>query len=118
MPKIQKDISEEKSDISHEMIQKCKQKICSFKDGATDNERYDKFLVSVFAQNPQGDVKMYPNSAMPAYFTDHLKDCSHSLADGFILDRFKQMTSDHDGKRYETGWWAPRSFWDFIRRQS
>lgn len=104
--------TEKKQIMSDEMIKKCKNDIAKF--GFTGKE-YVQFLISVGAMKDEYTVLKYPNSDMNAYHKMFLeKNEVDPDSDIFILQNFKIMTSNENGNKYETGYFAPRSFWDKI----
>jgi hypothetical protein len=103
-----------KIEISRNMVINCKADISKFGFNPGD---YEKFLVYVKAMKETGEVLQYRNKQLPEYRDAYLKKNEQDMGDAFILDKFKILTSKDDGVRsiqYETGWFAPRSFWDYI----
>lgn len=106
--------NEDKVEISRNMVINCKADISKF--GFLPGD-YNKFLVSVKASKPDGTVLQYKNEQLEEYQDAYIKKNQQSISDAFILDKFKILTSKEEGIRiiqYETGWFAPRSFWDYI----
>ena len=98
--------------MSIEMLRKCKEDIKKF---GFDNNSYLKFLESVFAfRISTSTVMAYPNSEMEQYREKFTKKNEHSFADSFILDKFKIKNTTLDGKEYDTDYFCPRSFWDYV----
>lgn len=108
---MKKQEKEDKIEISRNMIINCKADISRFGFNPGD---YEKFLVSVKAMKPDGTVFQYRNKQITEYRDAYLKKNEVDLGDAFILDKFKILTSNDSGKQYETGWFCPRSFWDYI----
>ena len=110
MAKISK--KEDKLIMSKEMLKNCKNAISKYR---FSHPKYEEFLMSVKAMKDDSTVLSYKNIEMEKYREMFIKKHEHSLADSFQLEKFKIMTSDENGNQYETGWFAPRSFWDAIR---
>ena len=105
---------EQKSEASLKFIKNCKADIAKFGFALGC---YERFLMSVKAFKETGEVLYYRNKQIEEYRNAYLKKNEADLNDAFILDKFKAMSSRDEGTRiikYETGWFAPRSFWDFI----
>lgn len=104
-----------KIEISRNMVINCKADISKFGFNPGD---YEKFLMSVKAMKPDGTVLQYRNKQLTEYRDFYLKKNEKDLGDAFILDKFKILTSIEKGinnwVQIETGWFAPRSFWDYI----
>ena len=98
--------------MSRAMLEDLKKEISKF---GFRNEDYVKFLISVYAMKNEDTVMSFPNSDINAYREKVLKKFEHSFGDSFQLEKFKIMSSTQDGKKYETGYFCPRSFWDFVR---
>ena len=99
---------------SNSLVRHCKSMIFKFGYGLG---AYDKFLVSVKAQKEDGTVLQYSNNDMEKYYNAYLKHDGEFLSDAFILDNFKIKSRDGHDKVYETGYFCPRSFWDYIIKQ-
>lgn len=97
--------------ISSEMIKNCKDEIAKF---GFEGKDYINFLVSVSAMTNKNTVVEFPVSDMAEYRDKFIKKHEHSIGDTFALDKFKIKTSGDFGKPYDTGWFCPRSFWDYI----
>lgn len=97
--------------MSETFIKNCKKDIAKFGFGG---EEYTQFLISVKAMKDRDTVVKYPNSEMSEYREKYLRKNEYSIGDSLQLDKFKIKTSDGNGKRYDTGYFAPRSFWDKI----
>lgn len=111
MPKIQSG-GEKKELMSDEMIKKCKSDIAKFGFGGKE---YTQFLISVQAMKDEETVLKYLNHDINKYHKIFLeKNESGGENDLMVLHSFKIMTSDENGKKYETGYFSPRSFWDKI----
>lgn len=106
-----KKVSEKKQIMSDEMVKKCKSDIAKF--GFTAKE-YLKFLISVKAMKNDNTVMKYPNHDIEQYHQEFLKKNEVGDDDMFVLQNFKITSSGEEGKKYETGYFSPRSFWDFI----
>lgn len=105
---------EEKNEMSIEMLKACKNEIAKFGFNLDD---YTKFLVSVNAMKDSQTVLQYPNHDIEKYREMFLKKNEHSIEDSMQLDKFKIKTSYYEGEKVvqkETGYFAPRSFWDKI----
>ena len=100
----------EKIEISNDMLRKCKADISKF--GFEPNQ-YEDFLRSVEAMR-ENRVLQFPNSDMQKYRELYLLKNEHGVSDCFALDNFKTMSCTQDGKKYETGRFIPRAFWDYI----
>lgn len=111
MPKIQKSNGERKELMSDEMIKKCKSDIAKF---GFSGKEYTQFLLSVRAMKDEDTVLKYPNHEIENYHQMFLKKNEVGDDDMFVLQKFKIMTTDESGNKYETGYFAPRSFWDKI----
>lgn len=114
MPKISSKNQEQKIPMSEQMFKSCKSKIAKY---GFNYPEYEKFLVSVKAMKDEHTVLKYHNTDMEKYRTTYIKESEHSIGDTFQFDKFKIMTSDDNGREYETGYFAPRSFWDYIREK-
>jgi hypothetical protein len=102
----------QKIPMSSEMLKNCKRDIAKF---GFNHGSYEKFLVSVKAiKEDKTTVLQYRNEQMGEYRDAFLKKNEQTLNDSFFLDRFKILSSNSDGKQYETGYFCPRSFWDFV----
>ena len=111
MPKIQKNNGEKKELMSDEMIKNCKNDIAKF--GFTGKE-YAQFLISVRAMKDENTVLKYPNSDIDKYHKMFLEKNEVGDNDLIVLHNFKIMTCDNNDNHYETGYFAPRGFWDKI----
>lgn len=111
MPKISNKEESEKAEMSYQMIKNCKDKIAKYGFGAKE---YVQFLISVKAMKDETTVLKYGNHELDKYREEFIKENEHSIGDSFQLDKFKIKSSDHNGKQYETGYFAPRSFWDKV----
>ena len=103
---------ENKNEMSIEMLKDCKSDIAKF--GFSSFDEYPKFLVSVSAQKEDGTVLKYHNSLIENYRKIFLEKNEHSVEDSMQLEKFKIKSSDENGNQYETGYFAPRSFWDNV----
>lgn len=105
--------TKEKNEMSIEMLKACKNDIGKF---GFDLREYPKFLISVKAMKDEKTVLQYPNHDMEKYREMFLKKNEHSVEDSMQLEKFKIITSDENipPHYYETGYFAPRSFWDKI----
>lgn len=112
MPKISSKNQEQKIPMSAQMIKSCKGRIALY--GFSFPE-YEKFLVSVKAMKDEVTVLKYPNVEIDQYREKYIKESEHSVGDTFQFDKCKILSSDENGKQYETGYFCPRSFWDNIR---
>lgn len=112
MAKISAKKQEEKIPMSDKMLKSCKAKIAKF---GFEFPEYEKFLISVKAMSDDLTVLLYRNDEMENYREQFIKENESTIGDTFQCEKFKQMTSSEDGLEYETGYFAPRSFWDFIR---
>lgn len=108
---MKKENPSENAVMSNNFIKNCKNDIGKF---GFNLEDYEKFLVSVEAMKDGGIVLKYPNHDMSAYRDKYTKKNEYGIGDSLILDKFKIMSSEENGKKYETGYFAPRSFWDAI----
>lgn len=97
--------------ISDEMIKSCKAEIAKF---GFNGDEYINFLISVWAMKNKDTATQFPNTQIDRYREKFIKQHEYSISDNFALDKYKIKTSDVDGKKYETGWFCPRSFWDYI----
>lgn len=97
--------------MTETFIKNCKSDIAKF--GFTGKE-YEQFLISVQAMKDENTVLKFPNNQIAEYREKYLKKNEYGIGDSLILDKFKIKTSDENGKKYETGYFAPRSFWDKI----
>ena len=112
MSKFKKTKGEKKEVMSDEMIKKCKNDIAKF---GFNNEDYIKFLISVKAMKDKNTVLKYPNAQIDKYHKMFLlKNESNGDNDLMALHSFKIKTCDENCNQYETGYFAPRSFWDKI----
>lgn len=101
MPKIQE---KEDTQISLEMLQAIK------KDFPID-------LFNVKAQrideNGNTCILKYNNSQMKEYENRYIKKYFKTLEDEFVFEKYSTIwTSDENGKKYRTGYFCPRSFWE------
>lgn len=113
MSKFKKSTGEKtKNEMSIEMLKDCKKDIAKF--GFNPKNEYPKFLISVGAMKDKETVLKYHNSQIEMYREMFLKKNEHSIEDSMQLDKFKIKSSDQDGNQFETGYFAPRSFWDKI----
>lgn len=110
MPKIEKK-EQEKINISSEMVKNCKKDISRFGFSVVN---YRKFLKTVGAMTENDNVLIYKNDDFETYRQKYLKKYEYSVGDAFQLEKFKIKTCDENGKQYDTGWFAPCSFWDKI----
>lgn len=92
-------------------IKNCKNDIAKF--GFTGQE-YMKFLISVAAMKYENTILKYPNNELVEYREKFIRKNEYGIGDSLILDKFKIKTSDENGNKHETGYFAPRSFWDKI----
>ncbi len=92
-------------------IKNCKNDIVKY---GFNLQNYEKFLVSVKAMNENGSVLKYPNHDLSAYREKYLRKNEYGVGDSLILDKFKIKSTNESGHQYETGYYAPRSFWDKI----
>jgi hypothetical protein len=65
-------------------------------------------FINYFEKASEQDLIAYK---MPQEF---LKKNEHSVEDSMQLEKFKIKSSDENGNQYETGYFAPKSFWDKI----
>lgn len=114
MPKISSKKQEEKIPMSEQMLKNCKSKIAKF---GFNYPEYEQFLISVGAMKDEHTILKYRNEEISDYRNKYIKENEHGIADTFQFDKFKIKTCDEDGNQYETGWFAPRSFWDAIRER-
>jgi len=97
--------------ISSSMLKSCKDEIAKF---GFSGPEYIKFLISVKAMRDETTVMMYNNSDIEKYRADFIKKHESSIGDNFVLDKFKAKSGGDTGKSFDSGWFAPRSFWDYI----
>lgn len=97
--------------ISSEMLKNCKREIAKF---GFQPKEYTQFLISVEAMKDEETVLQYNNNDIDKYRDKYLKSLEYSIGDQFQLDKFKIKSSSENGKQYETGYFAPRSFWDKV----
>lgn len=114
MPKIKKEVDSGDSVMSNKMLASLKSEIAQF---GFDGGNYVTFLMSVGAMKNKSIALKYPNSEMEKYRDMFLKKFEYSVGDCLQLDKFKIMASDQNGKSYETGYFAPRSLWDWVLNQ-
>lgn len=112
MPRISSKNQEEKIPMSVQMLKSCKNKIAKY---GFSYPEYENFLVSVKAMKDDKIVLQYRNEEMEKYRETFIKEHEHNIGDTFQFGKIKIMTSDENGRQYETGYFAPRSFWDKIR---
>lgn len=110
MAKIKREKTE--NNISQEMIKNIKKEILSF---GVNSEDYIRFLISVNAMKDKDTVRMYDNSQIETYRNAYLRKHEVTVEDSMQLDKFKILSSDSEGNTYETGYFTPRSFWDFYK---
>jgi hypothetical protein len=102
----------EEATMSIQMLSSLKAEIKKF---GFATEKYHDFLFSVKAMQKNKTVMMYQNSEMEEYRDRFLKKHEYSLSDCFVLEKFK-IKSSEDGRDNFTGWFTPRSFWDYVYR--
>lgn len=103
-----------KPTMSEEMKRKCKDEIRKF---GFSFPQYDKFLVSVAAMNLNGSVIQYPNGQILEYRDEFIKKLEHGIGDTFMFDKISKIKTSGEHGSHETGWFCPRSFWDYILQQ-
>lgn len=111
MPKIKRDDDTQNATMSATFIRNCKNDIAKF---GFNTEDYEQFLISVKAIKDRYTALQYLNKDIAEYREKYLKKNEYSIGDSLILDKFKILSSDNNGHQYETGYFAPRSFWDKI----
>jgi hypothetical protein len=97
--------------MTNTFVKNCKSDIAKFGFGGKE---YAQFLISVRAMKDENTVLKYPNSELSEYREKYLKKNEYGIGDSLILDKYKIKSSYDNGKKYETGYFAPRSFWDKI----
>ena len=111
MKKQQEENLAEMATMTNTFVKNCKNDIAKFGFGGKE---YEQFLISVQAMKDENTVLKYPNSELSEYREKYLKKNEYGIGDSLILDKYKIKSSYDNGKKYETGYFCPRSFWDKI----
>jgi len=111
MKKQKEDNPIENATMTETFIKNCKNDIAKFGFGGKE---YEQFLISVEAMKDENTVLKYNNNDLSAYREKYLKKNEYGIGDSLILDKYKIKSSYDNGRKYETGYFAPRSFWDKI----